>query len=328
MKQFHYNYIYTGDTKWGEVFFSEIFGQDYFKYFRTEKDNLSYFQNLLLMANYSRKVKRLIGQPFKRMVYKNLFYHDFGNELPVSIIFQGNKTKFFNDYSFIKELRKRNPKGKLVLYMIDIVSKNKELDPEYVNTTFDLIVTYDKKDADKYGWVYVPTPFSKVELPDSNEYPNTDVYFCGSAKERLNELVKFYDLCNGKGIKCDFYLPDKIDDGLKCRDGIHYSTTLKYKENLGRLSRAKCNLELMQEGAVGFTPRLWEAIMYDKHLVSNNKVIKESPYYYEKGIHFIDEGIDAISEKIQKPIVYPKEIKALLSPKHLLRVIDQELVKI
>lgn len=328
MDGLNYNYIYTGDNKWGEVFFSDLFGMEGFKYFQTEKDNLSIFQKLLQMAHYSRKVRRLIGTPFKHIVYRHLFTHKFDNNTPICIIFQGNKTKFFNDPNFISELRKRNPNGKLVLYMIDLVSKNKELDPEYCNRVFDLIVTYDKKDAEKYGWVYVPTPFSKVELSGVKEYPETAVYFCGSAKERLDELIKFYDLCDAKGIKCNFYLPDKIDDGLKCRDGIHYSTILKYKENLCRLSRAKCNLELMQDGAVGFTPRLWEAIMYDKHLVSNNKAIKESPYYYEEGIHFIDEGIDAISEKIQKPIVYPNEIKALLSPKHLLRVIDQELVKI
>lgn len=328
MNQYHYNYIYTGDTKWGEVFFSDLFRLGNFKYFRTNVDNFSFFQRLLFMSNYSSKIRRIIGQPFRRFVNKKMFYHKFENGLPVCVIFQGNKAKFFNDPQIIQELRTRNPDGKLVLYMIDLVSKNKELDPEYANRTFDLVVSYDKNDADKYGWLYIPTPFSKVSIDDNKDYPNTDIYFCGSAKERLNELLRIYDFCNRIGLRCNFYLPDEVTDETKQRSGIHYATTMTYRENLARLNKAKCNLELMQEGAVGFTPRLWESIAYDKHLITNNKIIINSPYYCESGIHMVNENLDSIGKWINEPMTYPSSIKALLSPRHFLEIVDTALYKI
>lgn len=327
MDTYKYNYIYTGDHSWSEVFFNDIINLDNVKFFYSDYENFnSKLLKFINICHYSRKIRKIIGCPFKNIVYKKLFAYKFKNNNPVCFIFQGNKFKFYNDIDYINELRRRYPNGKIVLYMIDIVSKNPYLNIEYANNTFDFIITYDKADAEKYNWIYIPTPFSKVEVDKSIEQAPTDVYFCGEAKERFNALLDIYDRLEKNGVKCNFYLPNApINQDEKIRNGIHFRTRISYRENLSRLNMAKCNLELMQEGAVGFTPRLWEAIIYDKHLISNNKAIKESPYYYPEGIHFIDEDLESIIEKINKPIIYPPHIKNLLSPMNFLNIIEHYL---
>ena len=51
---------------------------------------------------------------------------------------------------------------------------------------FDLVYTYSKSDAKKYGYIFFPTPYSKIsEVPDNHM---EGVYFCGNEKGRMSLL--------------------------------------------------------------------------------------------------------------------------------------------
>lgn len=100
---------------------------------------------------------------------------------------------------------------------------------------------------------------------------------------------------------------------------------MSYLENIRHVRNSKCFHEIMQKGTDGFTPRLWESIMYNKHLITNNEQIRESPYYYEKGCYFVEKLDSLDPTQLLSPIVYPQEIKNLLSPQSLIDMIEQNL---
>ena len=90
--------------------------------------------------------------------------------------------------------------------------------------------------------------------------------------------------------------------------------------NLAYAAKSKCILEIMQENADGYTPRLWEAIMLNKHLLTNNSAIKYGEYKNLDSTHLIDEcsSLDFINDKV----FYSKEIKEKKLPINLLFKID------
>jgi hypothetical protein len=110
--------------------------------------------------------------------------------------------------------------------------------------------------------------------------------------------------------------------------GIHYQENLiDYKENLSHVMNTRCVVDVMQEGADGFTPRLWESILYDKHLLSNNPVLENSRYYIPDNIHLLNKGIEELDYSwIKHDATYPEELKDSLSPVNLLKFIDSHLL--
>lgn len=57
-----------------------------------------------------------------------------------------------------------------------------------------------------YGWVYYPLVYSEVHIEDNNDIPESDVYFVGKAKDRLSEIISFFEKCDAAGLKCDFHI--------------------------------------------------------------------------------------------------------------------------
>ena len=59
---------------------------------------------------------------------------------------------------------------------------------------------------------------------------------------------------------------------------------MPYEENLQRIRKTRCMLEIMQQGGHGYTLRYCEAIALGKKLATNNPEIEKAPFYNEKFI--------------------------------------------
>ena len=77
----------------------------------------------------------------------------------------------------------------------------------------------------------------------------------------------------------------------------------------------------MQSGANGFTPRLWESIVYDKFLLTDNVEVFKSEYN-SANIHSLD-NLREITLWINSKTNYPQYIKEMISPKTLLDDIEK-----
>jgi hypothetical protein len=79
----------------------------------------------------------------------------------------------------------------------------------------------------------------------------------------------------------------------------------------------------MQSGAEGYTPRLWEALSYNKHLLTNNHTVAQSPYYRKEQIHIIDNDLSVISQWIDTAVdAITTSMQDSMSPMQLIRHLE------
>lgn len=321
-KELKYNYIIIGSSfPYYDYGYKDIMNLDGVKYFSSFLEGLnSPFIRFLVRIFFSKRVNQFIKKPFTKFVYKRIYNAYFNEEKPVCIIFFADQ---YYEISYIDFLHKKYQNSKFVLYFQDLVA-NKLADLKYIDILkqkFDVIISYDKRDSQKYSLYYYPTPMSIVDVEKDEKIKESDIFFCGYAKNRYKIINEIYKKMTNIGLKCDFYLMNYPDNEERIF-GIHYNEPLlSYKANIQHILSTKCVLEIMQEGAVGYTPRLWESIIYEKHLLTNNLSLFESDFYNSKNIHFIDE-LDNIKEWIKNAVYYSDIEKEKLSPVNLLFYID------
>lgn len=276
----------------------------------------------LIRLNFNLRLNKYIKTPFNSIVNKYIYPYNFKDNNPICYIFFECHFSVINT-SYISYLRSKHPSARFVLYMQDIVASLPYYNVEHYRKQFDLILSYDNGDCQKYGFLYYSTPFSKIDIQGVANIEDIDVFFCGAAKTRYNIILDAYRRFTSHGLKCKFYITGVPEEFRIQGDGIYYDQPISYLDNLRYVAASKCILEVMQENADGFTPRLWEAIMYDKHLITNNTCIKHSLYWNQDGIHFLNEceNYSFINEEIS----YPYHIKESKSPIKLLYFIEQHI---
>lgn len=319
INSFKYNYVIAGGTGYYETAYSELFRLVNVVYHPTYVSGIkSSFLRMVLRLNFNLKINRFIKSPLKFVAYPLLYPHSFKEQKPLCYIFFQTQYAVINS-SYLEYLRKRYHGVKIVLYMQDIVASNCRYDIDNYRDRFDCSLSYDKGDSIKYGLRYYPTPYSRIEL--KHQFTQViDVFFCGAGKSRYQAIFDVYCRLNELGYKCKFFITGVPKDKRLVCDDIIYDKPISYVENLKYVMSSKCVLEVMQDNADGFTPRLWEAIMYDKHLLTNNKSIKYSVYWTSNGIHIIDESLDF--DFLSQSVKYPRELKESKSPIFLLQEIE------
>lgn len=290
-------------------------------------------------AHMSKKANRFFRLPLKSLWNHSLFNENpFNDDRPICFIFFRNWHNLVSYAGFGNYLKRKFKDSKTVLFLQDILAKsrdmytNKKYDIEKIKKLYDCILSYDQTDCKNYGLIYHPTVFSVPDLPSPNNFPEMDVYFLGLAKNRFSLLANIYEELTRAGLKCDFFISGVPEDRKIKRDGIHYISHMSYTENLQRIEKTKCILELMQEGAQGYTFRLWESIVMNKKLLSNNKSLVDSPFNNENYIRIFnscESNIAQISNWIQnnQNVKYNNDIIKRISPQNLLLFIDNILSK-
>jgi hypothetical protein len=227
--------------------------------------------------------------------------------------------------SYMEYLRSTYPKATFVLYLQDLVHTNPAFDMNALRHTFDHILSYDPNDSKTYGLHYYPTPYSR--FPIANAPIEYDICFVGHAKDRLHELLDVYEQCTAVGLRCAFYIQGVREEDKQYQDTIVYNHPIRYVDNLSLVVRSRCVLEIGQHGGTSNSLRQWEAIMYDKHLLTNHRGVVTAPWYNERYVHLLDDlhGKDdymRLKEALSWSVEYSSETKDSLSPKHLLAYID------
>ncbi len=285
------------------------------------------FIYLFYRIHHSSSLNKLINLPFKRIWFDFYFKNKFTNEDPICFIFFG-RNLMLEKYGYIEFLKKKYPNSKYVCFFQDLVRTHENINVPEIKKIFDLVISYDSGDAKKYNINYHPTVYSKFLVEHNDEIQKSDVYFLGAAKNRLPKIVLIYQFLQRKGLKCEFYLTDVNPNDQLHYEGIHYISNMTYKENLQHILKTECVLEVMQENASGYTMRTWEAIMYDRKLLTDNTAIKKSSFYNSSNI-FDFENINDLRrsqlffENFSRKVDH--QYKESISPSKLFEFIEQEL---
>ena len=321
-----YNFvIFSNTSDYYDAAYHDITNVSNVDYIRNIFETNNKFLTIFFKINFYFHGKMFPKNPLKSICNRFLFKSKFNNDHPICFVFT-ERVLFLYNYGFIDFLRSSYPNAKIVCFLQDLVATVDNIHPDSIFKEFDLSITYDKRDAEKYNILYHPTPYSFYPFKEKKKLQPSDVFFVGRAKNRLNDIIKCYEKLTHMGLSCDFHIMDVDPKNQKYSEVIHYNNRLTYKENLQHVKNTKCILEIMQKGATGYSLRTWEAIFYDKLLLTNNKTINQAPFYNNKYIAIYESSKDFDDRfHVNSKMKINYNYKEKLNPKCFLDFIESNL---
>lgn len=287
-------------------------------------DTKSGLITLLCRLHTSPKTNKIMSLPFKGIWNRWVFRGKFDNDNPICFI-------FFEDYfwfseRFVKYLREKYKGCKIVFYYQDMVERTKKCkNPDEIRKLVDLMISYDKGQAERYNMALFQDVYSKTNIEEDNTLEEKDLFFCGIVKDRLSKILSVYDRCVELGITTRFYLVGVKEEDKVNKDGLIYCAKLPYKRYLQLMQKSKAILEILSGESKGYTLRVGEAVCYNKKLITNNLSIKEETIYSKDNICAFDKVEDITKEFMQGKANFDEKAKDSISPKALLEFIEKSL---
>lgn len=279
----------------------------------------------LFGIHYSEKIAKHIDLPLKKFWYPLYFKNDFKEKHPLCFIILNRRLPV----KYLSYLKKKYPDCRIVLLHRDLMKVCRRVNPDLLfNPIFDLEMTFDDGEAEKYKLPSFLEFESKTDVPVKDEM-ESDVFFAGRVKGRLSKLMDAYEVFIKAGIKPFYYLLGVPQEERLELPGIVYSDkAMSYYEMLVHTVNTRCILEINQPGAIGYTSRFLEAVIYGKKLITDNQAIKESKFYVTGNIQIIDDMNEIDTDFIkngQEFVDY--HYNGEFSPFRMIDRVEEELIK-
>lgn len=329
----HYNFVYFNANcnskkidpdEYNAICLRDAENLDGVKVIQGPLQEKSFFLRSLYNLHHSPRIKRRIKLPFKSIWFPFVFKDDFQNSNPYCFVFASASYSM----QYVRYLRAHYPGCKVVKLhrdLLKVAHANPEYSEENMNSYFDLRLTFDDNEAKEFGLSHFDEIESEIEIEHFPEYPLSDVFFAGKAKDRLPKLIEAYDLFTSCGLNCDFFITHVKPDEQIHRDGITYSNSfMPYKEMLYKSVNTRFMFDINQTGAVGYTSRFLEAVIYNKLFITDNAAVKNTKYYLSGNILYYNNVSDIDVNFFKKEAVDYK-YQGDFSPVHLIAQIDREL---
>jgi len=259
--------------------------------------------NLITKILYSHKLFKFFHHRccFRKLLFK---YSQFSgiidpNEEVFFIFYDHNKLAV--DDQYLKWLRKKFVRCKLVYVFTNIVSKSGAYDWDFIkklNIAYDLTYTFQKADAIKYNFRYHYLVFSPSISPNSDEKKSNEIYDClfvGKAKDRIETLHNVYKKLVELNMRPCFYITGVKKEERLIDSDIVYNQVISYEDVLKLVSKSKCILDIMQSGSTGITLRCLESVFFNKKLITNNPLIMEDKCFRNNTLYM--SSINDISKE-------------------------------
>lgn len=295
-----------------EMFYEVIHG---------EIENASYLEpfrfnnHLLQMINrivYSRKLRKYFKwMPQKIWEKYHVLSHIQLDKTKTSyiILTYGTDIERLHFSELIQKMRREyGTNVKFVLMLFDSVNsplRNQGWDRVLdVSKEFDITATFDKKDAEDYGMLYFTDPYVRRDVDASEEYEH-DLFFVGAEKGRGDYLKKIAEKLIQNHVDAEIRVvglkSNQETEGLIKQDGY-----LKYDDMLKFVVSSNVILEVLCEGQMSASLRYYEAVVYNKKLLTNNPNIRTMPYFDERYMKYFETAndIDINWIKDKSPVDY------------------------
>lgn len=262
----------------------------YVDFIESPLDTKNSFYKQLFRVHYSFRLNQKIELPGKQFwnSHYSLAHYDFDDNTDYIILFTDVSLCNYRR-EFLEKLKKKG-NIKFVLVLINSFYRMRKI-IEPMLGCFNLVYTYDRKEAKLFNFKYYPTVYSMVSRNKETVVPGI-CFFVGVAKDRLDKLIEVYDQLEKRGLAPEFYISGVPRSKQISRSGIIYNKWLPYKVALKKALRSSCIVEIMDKNNAGVTLRTLEAICYNKRLITNNKKIVDSPFYRRDYVYLIDECAD------------------------------------
>lgn len=280
---------------------------------------------------FTRRVAHYTPFFLQKILYRKHLGYDFlknvdpNEEIVFVVTCQYNM--FFDTFfeAFIHFLKKLYPKSKFAFYYNDIIETCYPECIDMIKREFNMVLTFDKKDAEKYGLEYYGEVYSKNKIEQYDDIKPFDVFFVGSDRKRFDTIMKIFKTLADEELKVVFYLFDIFPENEKrfadyLPDATIEEKQVRYKESivyrniycpyprtLALIDKCKCMVEITLSAQNAATLRLLEATVYGKKLITNCRAAEEKPYYHKENIFFFNDA-DRINGKEMIDFILSKGI--------------------
>lgn len=304
-----------------------------------ENCNFGKIIKLLKREKIINNIGDLTSSYMKRryQLYKYLQEIKSVNE-PIYIIFLNSSfhnTKY--EFKTLKFYKKINKNIKYILFYIDIVGHYVSKQANFLRKQgiFDLVYTIDKKDAIDYQMIYWCTPYSYNREIDlfGMQKQLTDIYFCGATKKRTSILSQIAETAEERRIDYEMDIVCDEQEGylLKKYEKVKLHPAgkyLYYDEILKKTLSSKCILDIVQPNQTALSLRPYEAVLYNKKLLSNNKSLVNFLYYDSKYMQLFETIDDIDWEWVKSNINVNYHYSGEFSPLYLLSDIRERCINL
>lgn len=231
----------------------------------------------------------------------------------------------------LRRYKKKFGNLRYILYYTDIVNCAVSRNAYYLQgrSVFDLIYTVDSADASKYNVFLWPTLYS---VDNTLKYGDLrqDLYFCGVSKGRDTILLECLKKANKHGLRAsmDIICYEDAANYQGFEDVVNIRTPnqyMPYSKVLMNELQAECILDVVQKGQMALTLRPYEAVVYNKKLLTNNKSILEFEFYNPRYMRYFEKVEDIDWEWVKEDTDVDYGYNGEFSPCLFLKRIERDL---
>ena len=271
-------------------------------------------------AHFSGKLNSIINIPFKN-IWKCALRDVY------CVVFMGTALRS-TDYKYLSKIREQYD-VKYILLLLDpwgndVASRVARFFEQKMG--FDYIFSFDLQDVKKYGFIYTNVPYSAVfdEVEKNIEY---DIYLAANIKTKGGVKI-FHEIFNylaSEGVHAHYRLVNVPETDQKYKEEIIYNRHIEYPEIIKGVKKSNCILEVLPTDQSGATLRYYEAVCYNKKLLTNNKNVVNLPFYNPDYIHVFERPEDIDWNWVKERIPVDYHYDGRFSPTHLIdKIIELE----
>lgn len=293
---------------------------DIYKDFKRNLDFLGIKNEVIVPENFRyKKFKDRLFNFFHKKIHKNRNYKNylikkyFSEELTEKLSqYHANSVDFIliirPDKIDISTLKRIKTIGKKIVgYQWDGLHRF----PEVFQTIeyFDRFFVFDKDDYQKYK-----NQYSNLMLCDNFyfDYPSTEIkiknnrkkiYYIGSyIKSRFDSIVYFIDILSQYEVDLNIILWGKNNSNIRNKNIIFTRDRISMYDNLKSVQKSDIILDFKAKEHNGLSFRFFEAIKYEKKIITDNTNVMDYDFYNPTNIFVMGkDDIKTIENFLQMP---------------------------
>ena len=284
-------------------------------------------------VHLSGSISKYINLPLKNIWYSKCDLRILPGE-EYYLIFDDLALKSFSQKELNDFTKRNNIKCILVLLnsMDSEIMSRSGIKRKIIKTAWEDVYTFDLRDVEKYKFKFLDYHYYSKHNVSVDEDIKYDLFYVGALySERKKLIYEIYRSLVRHGVLVDFHLQKHGVDNKKTlpySDKIHYFTgsegRLSYEEIITGDLGANTILEVVQNNQSGPTLRYFEAVVYNRKLLTNNPEIVNFPFYNEKYMKIFKQPRDIDFEWIKSGDRPDYKYDNEFSPVHLVESIVRE----
>ncbi len=193
----------------------------------------------------------------------------------------------------------------------------------FEKNVFDKVFTIDPNDAARFNMKLCTTPYSSNMNIERIE-ENKQLYFCGSDAGRMYTLYCIWKEAKKIGFEVEYDLAYSLrfKEFFEGDSQVHFVNHIPYSEVIRKTTSSLCILDLTKKDQAALTIRPYEAVVYNKKLLTNNESIKCFKYYDNKYMQYFKSVEEIDWDWIENPLTVDYGYEGDFSPTLLLGLLE------